>query len=204
MQLLKPTVALATLLASLAANASFIINGSFEDHPAFPAQNWNYFTAGQVPGWNPAGGSTVIEIGRATVYGVTGQDGLDVLELDSKANVTVAQVLASPGAPMTVSFLYALRKNVAPASGTLEVLWNNVVVASLSPTLQAMQPYSLNVVSIGGANTLSFRGTGTSDSYGALIDKVVVVPEPSTYIAAALLGLPLAFSAMRRHMAKKA
>ena len=176
----------------LSTQANIVVNPSFESHPAFTkdGNTWDYFAAGAVTGWDPAGGASVIEIGLGSVYGVTGYDGDAVMELDSTANVTAAQVVTSAPASLKLEFLYALRKDVLPTSGELRVLWNNSVIATLQPALQAMTLYSTYVTAVAGNNTLAFEGWGTSDSYGAVIDAVSLVPEPSTYVAAALLGIP--------------
>ena len=46
---------------------------------------------------------------------------------------------------------------------------------------------------------LEFEGTGTSDSYGAILDNVslTAVPETTTVIAGMLLLLPLSVSTMQ-------
>src|SRR6185437_13664762 len=100
------------LLTAASANANLINNGSFETHDAFNG-SWNYFygtTGNTVAGWNSVGGP--IEVGTAATYGVTGQDGLDVMELDSTVNVTVNQSLVTIGSSYTLSFLYAARQGV--------------------------------------------------------------------------------------------
>ena len=82
------------LLTTLAANANLITNGSFETHDTFNNGNWGYFygTSGNsVSGWTSDTGGVPIEIGTAATYGVTGQSGNDVMELDSTKNVTVSQ-----------------------------------------------------------------------------------------------------------------
>lgn len=58
-------------------------------------------------------------------------------------------------------------------------------------------------MAVDGENKLTFQGSGTSDSYGALIDDVQVnasaVPEPAS-LAALAIG---AFGILRQRQAKK-
>lgn len=200
------------LLMVASANANLITNGSFETHDAFNG-SWNYFygTPGNtVTGWSSVGGP--IEVGTAATYGVTGQDGQDVMELDSTVNVTVNQGLGTDGSSYTLSFLYAARAGVNPLSDTFEVAWNGVTVGTFNPTSTVMTLASILVTGTGGTDTLSFIGTGTSDSYGALIDDVQLnetlpptasVPEPSTWMAGMLLILPFGVHGLRALQMRK-
>ena len=174
------------LVTAGVSSANVIVNGSFEILPApFPASNWDLYE--NILGWSSP--VDLIELGKAGVYGVTGFDGQNVLELDANHNVTVSQVVATtPGAAYTLSFLYADRANVAPSSATLQVWWNSALLQSLSPTSTAMTLFSL-VVTATGSDTLEFKGTGTDDSFGALVDNVQLNPVPDGGLTSALLGL---------------
>ena len=187
------------LMAAALTNASaFIINGSFEDlgvGNAFtsPSGNptWGQFTT--IPGWTSTGPK--IEIGTGGTYGVTGFDGNNVMELDSTANVIVDQIVATPDGVYSLSFLYAARKNVAGPSNTFDVYWNGDLVASIAPTSSSMTLFKKNVTGKSGVgfNTLEFRGTGTSDSFGALVDNVQLPDGGATVtlLGASLTGLAL-------------
>jgi len=180
------------------ASANLIVNGSFEQPTVFGPGGWAlYSNAGDVPGWTAVSGYP-IEIGNGGVYGVSGYVGNNVMEMDSTGNVKVDQIVATSGGSYTLSFLYAQRAGVAPASGSFKVFWNGVEVVSLAPTSTAMLLYSTTVTAAAN-NTLEFLGTGTQDQYGALLDDVqlAAVPEPSTIIAGALLLLPFAASTIR-------
>lgn len=196
MKKLLSVVVACCALAALPSQANLVVNGDFESHGAYNAQGWNYFDS--IPGW-ASGDDTDLEVGRPSVYGVSGF-GDAVMELDTTENVVATQVIgATPGATYTLSFWYALRENVLQSSGSLEVYWNGLLVDTLSPNSQTMAFASYSVLAGPGLNnTLEFMGTGTSDSYGALIDEVAVVPEPTTIVAGALLLLPFGLSAVRR------
>lgn len=92
------------LLGALAlcgiSNANLVVNGGFED-PA--TSSWGLFST--IPGWTSEGPQ--IEIGRGTVYEVTGFEALNVMELDSTANATVSQTLNLAAGQYDLSFLYA-------------------------------------------------------------------------------------------------
>jgi hypothetical protein len=212
------TLAAGVIASAVTAQANLVVNGSFESVPpnSFteggnkPAGdgNWGYFLDGTVPGgWFTGGGSGdgVLEIGKYSVYGVSQADGENVMELDTLSNVRAVQVLTAPNQQLKVSFMYALRAGVDPSSGSLQVTFSGENI-SLSPASTAWQTYTFYANTGNGSDNLRFIGTGTSDTYGAVIDavSVVAVPEPSTYFAAALLGLPLVVSAVRSRMVKTA
>ena len=197
---LKIFAAAGCLLASaVSANANLIVNGSFED-PAFGpgGPTWGLYT--QIPGWTSSGPN--IEIGTAATYGVTGQDGNNVMELDSTGNVEVSQILTTPG-EYVLSFLFAQRSGVSTTSGSFEIWWNGVSIVSLAPTSTLMALYTASV-SATGQDTLTFKGTGTSDSYGALVDDVQLNRVPDASSTLALLGgvlVMIGAAARRRELA---
>ncbi len=190
------------LLMASSVHANLIVNGSFENHPAFSG-TWGLFSS--IPGWTPEG-NVPIELGTPATYGVTGADGNTVMELDSTANVTVDQGITG-GAIYTLSFLYAERSGISPSSCMFDVYWNGNLVISAQPTSTAMSLFSTTVTGNGGVNTLKFVGAGTSDSYGALIDNVqlnsAAVPEPSTWVAGALMVLPFGIQGLRAFRMRK-
>lgn len=191
-RVLTPFALLAFVFGGVKANATNLVtNGGFESLPSpLPAQNWSLYNS--IPGWT--GINHPIEIGKGgPVYNISG-DNTNVLELDSTGNATVQQTINGLSAmSYKLDFDYARRlsgmSNRPLDTADFDVLWNGNVVAQLrNLSSTAMNPYSLNVVGTAGANTLAFRGMGTNDSYGALIDNVHVaaaVPEPGSM---ALLG----------------
>jgi hypothetical protein len=194
--------AVALAATAMTSNANLILNGSFEDlgSGSFNSGGWNYFTS--IPNWAPAAGTPDLEVGLgSSVYGVSGYAGNNVMELDARQNVTVDQIITTSKTPYLLSFLYAKRitGNKGEASLELEVYWNNVLLGLVQPTSGAMTLKTFNVTGWSPTSTLEFRGAGTSDSYGALIDDVrlVAVPETSTVVAGSLVLLPFGASIVR-------
>jgi hypothetical protein len=196
-------VVVASLLGSAAtSDANSIINGSFELPDcdvagACSSGSWGLFES--IPGWtSPVG---VIEIGEFSLYGVTGQHGDQVLELDSTGNATVAQVVAGPGV-FQLSFLYADRNNAL--TETFDVYWNNALLASFNPAANppsgVMQLFNTQVIAVAGNNELAFVSTGAGDSLGALIDDVQLNQVPDGGATALLLGVGVLGLARIRRM----
>jgi hypothetical protein len=187
---LKNLAIISLVAVAGAANAvNLVNNGSFESHPAFNHGSWGLYSS--VTGWTAE--ADLIEIGTAGTYGVTGQDGLDVLELDANHNAKVSQTMSLGAGVYDLDFLIARRSGRAASSLALDVLWNDAVIASLTPLSTAMEAHHYSVTSTGGNNKLSFRGMGTDDSFGALVDnvKVQAVPEPSSIAAIVIGGIGL-------------
>jgi len=109
------------------------------------------------------------------------------MEMDSTGNAMVQQVVGASGA-LNLSFLYAQRAGVSTSSGSFEVFWNTVLVASFAPTSTAMTLYSTTVFGNGGNNALAFVGTGAPDSLGAILDNVKL-QVPDGGLTAMLLGM---------------
>ena len=202
--LMKNLVRAALILACLVATPSIshasniIVNGGFETPDcgiAATCSNGTWGLFGSILGWTSSG--FPIEIGEVGNYGISGQEGDQVLELDSTGNATVEQVVAGSGT-FTLSFLYADR--FGGEQDSFDILWNGIVIdsilAPLNGGLGAMQLYTTMVVAGAGPNTLAFRGTGTSDSFGALIDDVKLESVPDGGVTALLLGMGLV--ALRR------
>ena len=194
--LFRSLLVAALLLASArASSANAIVNGSFEAPDL--GVNWQIFTS--IPGWV----GDEIEIGHFSFYAINGPlDGDQVMELDPNHNATVNtdSLLVTPGTTYDLSFYYAGRGYAGSlATSTFDVYWNNLIVplASFAPLNNTMTLYTAQVVA-GATNTLTFKGTGASDSYGALIDNVqlndlVVNPNavPDGGLTSALLGLSI-------------
>lgn len=191
-----------TAIALPAAQANLVINGSFEDlgGGSLTSGGWGSFDS--IPGWTSENG-VKLEIGKASVYGVTGEDIVNVMELDSTANVVSYQGFTTiASGDYTLSFLYARRSLLGADSSSDQfiVLWNGDQLGGvIDPSSTVMTRVSFTVTAVGdGTDKLTFKGMGASDTKGAIIDGVAVVPEPTTMIAGALLLLPFGLSAVRR------
>ncbi|MBS1713185.1 MAG: PEP-CTERM sorting domain-containing protein [Armatimonadetes bacterium] len=186
------------VVAVAVAHAQSIQNGSFENPPVGA---WDYFSNGQVANWSIGGGSKA-EIGKSVCYGVTGADGINVTELDSDRNTAITQSVDLAAGTYDLSFLFAKRGVNLEYKPTdtcdFDVLWNGGSVAYVTPTDSTMTRMHLNVLATAGTNTVTFRGRGTSDGYGAILDGVGLqaVPEPGSM--AVLGGAALAVVRKRR------
>lgn len=75
----------------------------------------------------------------------------------------------------TLSFQWACRSNVAFISCEANIIWNNVIIASIVPVDYDIHLYKVNVTVSSGQNSLQIEGAGHSDSYGLTIDNVKLI-----------------------------
>jgi hypothetical protein len=130
-----------------------------------------------------------------------------VLELDSTGNATVSQnVTIAQAGIYQLSFLAALRAGVADSSQGFNVSFGDLFTfLAPPPASTTMSSYLFNInVTTPGTYALSFVGTGTSDSFGTLIDDVQLNASdvPDGGVTATLLGLALAGVGVFRRMTR--
>jgi YD repeat-containing protein len=123
------------------------------------------------------GGTDVVEFrGTGTANDVGASiDNVSLLTAQpvySTGNMDVRQTVPNlaAGQAMQLKFDYANRTG-AP-SGSFEVLWNGVVIDTVTDGTVAMKPRTYAVTAVAGDNVIGFRGIGTVDDVGASIDNV--------------------------------
>ena len=167
-------------LGAAKVRAALIVNGSFE--------------TGDFAGWTQFGNS-----GFTSVQGVFGA----VYPVDGSFQAAFGAVGSLGGifqtVPVIVGQSYTLSFWVYNFGGTpseLRVDWgNHNLIDDVDPPAFGYKHYSFNVVAGGPEVQLSFQ---QDPSYFLLDDvSLTPVPEPSTYIAGALLLLPLSLSTLR-------
>ena len=153
-----------------------ITNGAFENSAHFG--RWKTFS--ELDGWTVSEDS-VFELQHVRKP-TTPRDPSDVyIELDghgSASNSEVAQDIEVTEAGLyLLSFEYSPRWTGATTeeSSGMEVKIGDTVIAEISSGEVGWQPYTFNVHLDEGPVTLSFRGTGTQDTRGALVGNVALV-----------------------------
>ena len=187
------------------ASGGLVLDGSFE---CSDPGNGNYTINRDNPYW------TVTDVAgdgvefRDNIAG-TAQLGSTYVELDANHNVTISQAIQTTvGQSYTFSFWYSDRLGQPAATNGLsfsvdgglhdgQPLSGGIVGGTNNSSDNQWQLYSTTFVATSSSTTLSFTGTGTSDSLGTSLDNVSVnvspVPEPATMglmaSGLALLGL---------------
>ncbi len=122
-------------------------------------------------------GSGGVEVGPPGVYGVNGATGL-VMELDVNggSHDNVSQTVAtSAGTPYTFSFDIAQRAGFPGSTNAVQVLFNGVVIDTVTPASTTMQHQTYTVVSNGATGKIEFNEVGPDDGVGGMIDNVSLV-----------------------------
>jgi hypothetical protein len=155
------------------SGANLLVNGSFEASTV-RAGNWAGFDA--VAGWTALSGGQ-IELWNA-LNGVTATNGSNFGELDYLAarDGFYQTVQTTAGQRYTLSFDARSRAGVSAATTTIEVLWNDTVVATVPPGTD-WSTYNFSVTGTGGADRLTFREaqSQSADGLGALYDNISLV-----------------------------
>lgn len=162
-------------------NQNIVVNGDFS-HPNV-GQSWGIFN--NILGWEGKG----IEVGFGPKAYGAGHEQL--CELDGDANYLISQEFTfnneyrqvdnkkdcdDDRKPLkfTLEFDWAIREsNTNPESSKANVIWNDVVVASLDSSKGSRVNHASIAVDLkAGDNVLQFDGTSFSDAFGITVDNV--------------------------------
>ncbi|MEI8610600.1 DUF4114 domain-containing protein [Enterovibrio sp. Hal110] len=167
---------------------STLTNGEFEAWGNDAGNRWGLFQDDQVEGWSTPDNVRMEFQQGSFGGGPQNSTSNTVMELDSTANATVQQTVDVSGisadstSPLSLSFDYANRYrggNTETSQFSVEVEDNegNVLYSQFFDNTQSNESFhsfeALFVVPQGTESlTVTFKGEGQSDSYGALIDQV--------------------------------
>jgi hypothetical protein len=159
------------------SGANLLVNGSFEASPV-AANRWANFSS--IPGWTSLTDGT-IELWN-NLNNVQATDGVNFGELDylGARDGLYQTVTTSAGQSYDLSFDARSRPGFTSATTTMEVLWNDSVVATVPPRSD-WNTYNFAVTGTGGQDRLTFREAAgqSADGLGALYDNVRLVPVAS-------------------------
>jgi len=151
---------------------NLVVNGSFEDANV-KTNKWRVFKS--ITGWTTQGRGVEI---RDNVVG-TAHDGEHFAELDSHANSSIFQTLATQAnSAYTLSFYYSPRIKQAIDTNGINVFWNgeklnSEVISAQGGRLNNWLLYSYTVIGT-GSDILSFSAVGKNDSLGGNLDAISV------------------------------
>ena len=153
---------------------NLLVNGSFEASPVGAGQ-FGGFSA--VAGWTALSGSSIELWNEPQRRAGDRRRELRRARLSSAAHDGFFQnVQTVAGQSYTLSFDARSRPGLTAATCTIEVLWNNTVVATVPPG-SAWATYTFAVTGTGGQDRLTFREvqSQSADGLGALYDNIRLV-----------------------------
>lgn len=162
---------------------NLLVNGSFEDTTLAPLARtsgyWGAFTT--IPGWTAITGGT-IELWN-NLLNVSATDGVNYGELDYTGGRDgfYQDVKTTAGQSYDLSFDARSRPGFTGSTCSIEVVWNNTVVATVPPGSN-WSTYDFSVTGTGGQDRLTLRevASQSADGLGALYDNVSLVAAPAT------------------------
>ncbi|HET9640091.1 MAG TPA: putative Ig domain-containing protein [Allosphingosinicella sp.] len=161
--------------AGTAAGGNLLGNASFEDSGDTGNDQATAYglTTTDLPSWTST--STGAAQLVTSLAGVTGLTGTRALHLDNGAANSVSQTIAELQAGETLSLTFNHAYKIAAATGGVEVLWNGVVVKTITSGTTALASQgTTSLTAIAGTNKLEFRMLGAADGAGSVIDNLVL------------------------------
>lgn len=152
---------------------NLLTNGSFET--AATIANASNEVLDEIVGWQSSANN--FEFWKSGYNGVAAADGATYIEMDAERGTIYQDVKTTAGQTYDLTFAFSGRPGFIESS-KMEVLWNGVVVSTISPFDAGFRAYSFTVTGTGGNDVLSFRSLATdTDAAGGLLDHVVLKAE---------------------------
>ena len=168
---------------------NLLVNGSFEAS-SLAAGRWGGFSS--IPGWTAISGGT-IELWN-NLNNVKATNGSNFGELDylGARDGLYQTVKTTAGQSYDLSFDARSRSDSGMTTNTIEVLWNDKVVATVPPGSN-WKTHHFSVTGTGGQDRLTFREAAgqSADGHGALYDNVSLVSKSSAVQQSAISLQPM-------------
>jgi hypothetical protein len=204
----------AVVIMPLTASANLLVNGGFENTGGTWADNsgFGYMLVNSgsttIPGWTVTGQN--IAWIPSGLFGLLGTEGNYFLDLTGVINqppfggVLGTTISTVAGNTYTLSFDVGRGDgedgNPVVVQATAGAQTGTFTVSAADPGAGniAWNRFALQFQATGPSTTITINGTAANNGNGFIgLDKVTVVPEPTTMVAGALLLLPFGFSTLR-------
>ena len=168
---------------------NLLVNGSFEAS-SLAANRWGGFSS--IPGWTAISGGTIELWNNLNNVKATNGSNFGELDYQGARDGLYQTVKTTAGQSYDLSFDARSRADSGIRTNTIEVLWNDKVVATVPPG-NNWQTHHFSVTGTGGQDRLTFReaaGQG-ADGHGALYDNISLVSKPSAVQQSAISQQPM-------------
>ncbi len=158
-------------------NPNLITNGSFEEGHSLGLNKWKTFS--EYGDWKAEERMEQLvsfEIQKGNVGGIAAHDGTSKVELDAHKNSGIEQIVSvESGKSYTLSVYYTPRALNRANSNSIDVIVDDQVILTLDASQKSWVKYEAVFTASSESAKIQFLATGTSDSFGGLIDSVSVV-----------------------------
>ncbi|WP_425084483.1 PA14 domain-containing protein [Ruegeria profundi] len=165
---------------------NLIRNGSFEEFDLQQGR-WRGFDDDQSGAWTDANGIEIWD----RLGGLQASDGDQVMEMDHGWGMdSISQVVQTQEGQL-YDLGFDLRERLANGTDTVEVFWNDTLVAELDPKSSDWETFQLQVVGTGQDKLELREAEGQNDSYGALVDNITLTETQlavAEHVAGAVIG----------------
>ncbi|MGD8119267.1 Ig-like domain-containing protein, partial [Vibrio sp. TRT 29B02] len=154
---------------------NLILNGSFESFTSSSSPSWGD-RASSLDNWEFTANSGKLDLVEDGYKNVS-TDGDRFIDMEGEGgrgdNVTLSQTVngVEEGKPYQISLDVAARGENHTAK--IQVVWNGVVIATITPDSNTMETHTFEVIGAAGDNTISFVEVGgAGDNSGTYLDNI--------------------------------
>jgi Ca2+-binding RTX toxin-like protein len=155
--------------------SNLLVNGSFETSGTITGSGGWGKANSDLPGWTKTNSQPFEQV-YSGIAGIYATDGSHWFDTDSAggsgSNMDISQTIADRDAGEVMILKFDHANSTSLESGTFEVYWNGVLVATIAETGTSMRTKTFELVAVEGDNVLGFRGTGSAENSGSAIDNV--------------------------------
>ncbi|HYI49486.1 MAG TPA: calcium-binding protein [Allosphingosinicella sp.] len=155
--------------------SNLLVNGSFETSGTIVGSGGWGKANSDLPGWTKTNSQPFEQV-YSGVAGVYATDGSHWFDTDSAggsgSNMDINQTIADRDAGEVMILKFDHANYTSLESGSFEVYWNGVLVATIAETGTNMRSKTFELVAVEGDNVLRFRGIGSAENAGGALDNV--------------------------------
>jgi hypothetical protein len=143
------------------------------DNIAGTNSEWNYVAP--MAGWFTDNSYGEIEIGFQETYGIAGNNGNKVIELEARgsdASNLYTFIESAAGAKVTIQFDYSPRKGHEGEDSDIQLIVDGKVIATILENQVGFKNFSYVVDGTGEPMKVEFKALGSNNPFGGLLDNI--------------------------------
>ncbi|NOD36505.1 MULTISPECIES: PA14 domain-containing protein [unclassified Ruegeria] len=154
---------------------NLVQDGSFDEFDLDPGR-WSTFSNNGSGPWDSQAGMEIWD----NLAGTKASDGQQLLEMDAGRGVDSFSQTIQTSKGQVYDLGLDLRERLANGTDTVEVYWNDVLVAELNPDTTDWTSFDMQVIGTGEDQLELREAADENDTYGALVDNITLTATPNT------------------------